>query len=46
MSAEYQARMTVSIKADREVPMGLIADVKQALQQSFALRINYSASEK
>lgn len=46
MSSEDQARMTVSIKADRDVPMGLIADVKQALQQSFALRINYSASEK
>ena len=46
MSADDQPRMTVSIKADRDVPMGLIADVKQALQQAFALRINYSASEK
>ena len=46
MSSEDQARMTVSIKADRDVPMGLIADVKQALQECFALRINYSASEK
>lgn len=46
MSTEDQARMTVSIKADRDVPMGLIADVKQALQKSFALKINYSASEK
>ena len=46
MSEEDQARMTVSIKADRDVPMGVIADVKQALQQSFALKINYSATEK
>jgi len=46
MSTDDQPRMTVSIKADRDVPMGLIADVKQALQQAFALRINYSASEK
>ena len=46
MSAEDQARMTVSIKADRETPMGQIADIKHMLQQSFALKINYSATEK
>ncbi len=46
MTTDDQPRMTVSIKADRDVPMGLIADVKRALQESFALRINYSASEK
>ena len=46
MSPEDQARMTVSIKADRDTPMGQIADIKHALQESFALKINYSASEK
>lgn len=46
MSSEDQARMTVSIKADRDVPMGIIADIKQALQQEYALKINYSATEK
>lgn len=46
MSDDDRARMTVSIKADRDVPMGLIADVKKILQQSFALRVNYSATEK
>lgn len=46
MSAEDQARMTVSLKADRDVPMGLIADVKHALQQSYALKINYAATEQ
>ena len=46
MSSEDQPRMTVSIKADRDVPFGIIADVKQALQQSFALKVNYSATEK
>lgn len=46
MNSEDQARMTVSIKADRDVPMGIIADVKKQLQQSFALRINYSATER
>ena len=46
MSDEDRSRMVVSLKADRDVPMRLIAEIKQALQQSFALRINYSASEK
>ena len=45
MSAEDQARMTVSIKADKDVPMGMIADVKHELQKAFALRVNYSATE-
>lgn len=46
MSGEDQARMLVSIKADRDVPYGMIAEVKQALQQSFALKISYSANQK
>jgi len=46
MNSEDQSRMTVSIKADRDVPMGIISDIKHALQQNYALRINYSASEK
>lgn len=46
MSAEDRSRMVVSLKADRDVPMSVIADIKHALQQSFALRINYSASEE
>ena len=44
MADDDQARMLVSIKADRDVPYGLIARVKQALQQSFALKISYSAT--
>lgn len=46
MSSEDRSRMVVSIKADRDVPMSLIAEIKQALQKSFALRINYAATEK
>lgn len=45
MGSEDQARMTVSIRADRDVPMGLITDIKQALRQTEALRVNYSATE-
>jgi biopolymer transport protein ExbD len=36
------ALMTVSIKADRETKMGAITDVKQALRDANALKINYS----
>lgn len=46
MSAEDLQQMTVSIKADKNTKMGVITDVKQALRQAKALRINYSAVEK
>ena len=46
MSAEDRQHMTVSIKADRDVDMGLITDVKQALRKAGALRINYSATKR
>ena len=45
MAPENQEHLTVSLRADRKTPMGLISDVKQALQKSYALRINYSATE-
>ncbi len=34
--------MTVSIKADEEVKMGLITDIKQELRKANTLKINYS----
>lgn len=34
--------MTVSIKADEKVKMGLITDIKQELRRAEALKINYS----
>ena len=43
MKEEDQPFMTVSIKADRETIMGLITDLKQALREAYALKINYSA---
>ena len=36
--------MTVSIRADRDTPMGIVNDVKQALRKAGALNINYSAT--
>lgn len=46
MSPEDRQQMTVSIKADRNTPMGIITDVKQALRQAKATRITYSATER
>jgi len=46
MLPEDQQQMTVSIKADKDVPMGVITDVKQSLREVRAIRINYSASQK
>jgi biopolymer transport protein ExbD len=43
---EDKQQMTVSIKADRSTPMGIITDVKQALRQAKAYRISYSAVER
>ena len=45
MSPELTEHLTVSLRADRKTPMGVINDVKQALQRSYALRINYSGTE-
>ena len=46
MGGDDQAYITVNLKADKDVPMGIISDIKQALQRSYALRISYSASER
>ena len=38
--------MTVSIKGDSETKMGVVSDIKQALREAYALKINYSATPK
>jgi methyl coenzyme M reductase beta subunit len=43
MSDEDCDRMVVSIRADRKTELGIIADVKRALREAGALRVNYSA---
>ena len=45
MSPDDASRMTVSIKADRQTPMGVINDVKRALRDVHALNISYSATK-
>ncbi len=46
MSESDQGQMTVSIKADKETRMGIIADVKQALRRAYALKINYASTQR
>ena len=46
MKEEDQPFMTVSLKVDKETKMGIVTDVKQALRQSYALNINYSATSR
>lgn len=46
MQPEDKAKMTVSIKADKNADMGTISDVKQALRRAGALNISYSARKE
>ena len=45
MTPANAEHLTVSFRADRQAPMRIISQVKRSLQQSFALKINYSATE-
>jgi biopolymer transport protein ExbD len=40
------SKMTVSIKADEEIKMGIITDIKEELRKAMALKINYSTRKK
>ena len=46
MKEADQAMMTVSLKIDQETKMGIVTDIKNALRQAYALKINYSASPR
>lgn len=46
LPVDEQQYHTVSIKADRDTPLGIIADVKDALREAHSLQISYSATEK
>lgn len=46
MSSEDREQMVVAIKADHEIPMGLISDVKQALRRAKVYHISYIGEEK
>ncbi|MGQ1787696.1 MULTISPECIES: ExbD/TolR family protein [unclassified Saccharicrinis] len=46
MKENDRPKMTTSIKADFDCPMGIITEIKQALRKAQALKINYSARQK
>ncbi|MGL5272817.1 MAG: ExbD/TolR family protein [Phocaeicola sp.] len=46
MKEEEQPFMTVSLKIDKDTKMGIVTEVKQALRQAYALKINYSAASR
>ena len=39
--ATERAEAVVSLKADKQTPMGVVADVKKALRKAGALRVRY-----
>jgi len=46
MKESEQPLMTVSIKADKDTRMGVIADIKQELRRAYALKISYAATQR
>ncbi len=46
MSESDQPFMRVSLKIDQDTKMGIVTDIKQALRKAYALKINYSASQR
>ena len=46
MREDMQGFMVVSLKVDHETKMGIVTDVKQALRNAYALRINYTATQR
>ena len=46
MSPEEQEQLTVSVKIDRDVPMGIVTDVKMALRKAGTLKVHYAASKR
>jgi len=45
LSEGEKAQLQFSIKADQDVKMGIISDIKMQLRRSSALRINYSSKK-
>ena len=41
-----QTKQVISIKADQMTQMGIITDIKEVLRKSYALKLNYSASQR
>jgi len=46
LSEKDQPLMTVSLRVDKNTKMGIVTDVKAALREALALKINYSAAKR
>jgi len=46
MREDLRGNMVVSLKIDKETEMGIVDDVKQALRNAYALKINYTAIQR
>ena len=46
MKEDEQGAMIVSLKIDKDTKMGIVTDIKQALRNANALKINYTATQK
>ena len=46
MREDMQGFMVVSLKADHGVKMGIVNDVEEALRNAYALRVNYTATQR
>ena len=46
IAEKQQPAMTVALRIDREVKMGIVSDVKIELRKANALKINYSATPR
>jgi len=46
LSEKDQPLMTVSLRVDKNTKMGIVTDVKEALREALALKINYSAAKR
>ena len=46
MSAADKKQMSVSVRADKATPMGIINDLKQSLRESNVLKVNFAATFK
>ena len=43
MTEDDRKKMTVSLKCDKNVEMGIVTDVKEELKKASALKVNYSS---
>lgn len=46
MTSEEREQLTVSVRIDRDVPMGVVTDLKMAFRKAGTLKVHYAASKR